>query len=106
MTTLYHYSDKPFEKFDTSKCDGIWLTDIKPSDTELLSEIGAAGMGYVATVEVDLDDLEPLVNGDNYDVEEQLKSEPADYIHNIYDGFEDYAFASDEHIKSIEWSEL
>lgn len=103
---LYHYSNAKFDKFDTSKSDGIWLTTIAPNETELLNEIGAAGTQYVAKVVVDIEDLEALTNGDNYDVADQLSGSGYDYIKNIYDGFEDYAFLNQDNFKSMDWSKL
>lgn len=103
---LYHYADKPFDAIDFSKCDGFWMTDIAPSDDDMLDEIGAAGMRYVAIVEFD-ETGESIRNSDfNHDVSEQLEKESADFIENIYDGFTDYAVSKAELVKIIEWVEL
>ena len=104
MKTLYHYSTTKFESFDTSKCDGIWLTDISPEQTDLLEEIGANGINYVAICHADTENS--VSNGSNYDVESQLANEDADCIENSYDGFTDYAFADSSKVQIIEWIEL
>ncbi len=103
METLYHYTDNKFDSFDASKCDGIWLTDIQPNDKEMLNEVGAQSFEWCAVCRVNTSELEELTNGDNYDVEEQLESDDCDYIRNLYDGFEDLAFADAGHVEIIEW---
>jgi len=105
MTTLFHYTNAKFDAFDSSKCDGIWLTTISPVDEDMLNEIGAAGFGAVAVVEIDEESLEVIYNGDNYDVEEQLECENANCIINQYEGFEDYAFADASLLNIKEWIE-
>lgn len=104
MKTLYHYSAVKFENFDISKCDGIWLTDISPDQTDLLEEIGASGMNYVAVCNADTENS--IINGSNHDVELQLVDDDADCIENIYDGFTDYAFADASKVNIIEWIKL
>ena len=103
---LYHYADKPFDSIDFSKCDGFWMTDIEPSNEDMLDEIGAAGLRYVAIIDFD-DSGDSIRNSDyNHDVSEQLEKEGADFIENIYDGFSDYATCNADLIKIIEWVEL
>jgi hypothetical protein len=101
---LYHYSNTKFQKFDLKMCDGIWLTDIKHTDKDLLDEIGASGSRFVAVCDVECENN--LVNGDNYDVEGQLSGGEYDCIENLYDGFSDYAFSDSNKVKIIEWVEL
>ena len=100
----YHYTSKPFESFNAEKCDGIWVTTIQPEDTEMLEEIGAAGLEYCAVCEIDFD--ETLVDGSNYDVAEQLEGTEFDCIENRYDGFNDYAFSDASKVKIIEWVKM
>lgn len=103
---LYHYADKPFESIDLSKCDGFWMTDIAPDNKDMLDEIGASGMRYVAIVDFD-DSGDSIRNSDyNHDVSEQLERENADFIENIYDGFTDHATCNADLVKIIEWIEL
>jgi len=102
--TAYHYSSKPFDKFDISKCDGFWFTDINPGNTEMLEEIGASDLNYVAICELDIN--ETLTNGDNYDVEDQLADTEYDALENSYDGFTDYALIDESKIEVIEWKKI
>lgn len=102
---LYHYSATKFDSIDTAKCDGFWMTDIAPENKDMLMEIGATGLEYVAIVELDVSG-EELTNGSNDDVADQLESEECDYMKNIYDGFSDYAVANTELVKIIEWVKL
>jgi len=102
---LFHYTNKPFDAIDATKCDGFWMTDIAPTETEMLDQIGAAGMGWVAVVELD-NSGEELTNGDNHEVAEQLENEGADYMCNRYDGFCDYAVNNASLVKIIEWIKL
>ena len=106
MTTLtvYHYSSVKFNRFDLSKCDGFWFTDIAPESPELLNEIGAAGSAFCAKCEITFDD--EIINGDNYDVEDFLRSNDADCIVNNYDGFTDYALIDSSKIEIIEWIKM
>jgi len=105
MTTkAYHYSYESFDNFDLSKCDGFWFTDISPECEDMLIEIGAAGMNYVAICELDIE--ETLVGGENYDVEDQLLGTEFDALENIYDGFTDYALIDNSKIKVLEWIKL
>ena len=105
MTTLtvYHYSHKPFDQFDIDKCDGFWFTDISP-DSDMLDEIGADCLFYVATCEVEVN--ETLIGGNNYDVEEQLLGTKFDALENRYDGFIDYALIDSSLITIKEWKKL
>ena len=102
---LYHYSSVKIESIDLAKCDGFWMTTIAPNETDLLDEIGAAGSKFCMVVEFD-DSGEELTNGSNYDVEEQLESEEADFMRNVYDGFSDYATCNVNLVKIIEIIEL
>ena len=101
---VYHYSSSKFSEFDKSKCDGIWFTDIEPSNTDMLDEIGAAGSAYVATciiiIKYEVDEI------NNYEVFEQFEVENADGAICIYDGFTDYAVADNEQVKILEWNKL
>ncbi len=101
--TAYHYSFKPFDEFDLSKCDGFWFTDIAP-DSDMLNEIGADCLFYVAVCELDIE--ESLIGGDNHDVEDQLKDSEYDALENIYDGFTDYALIDNSKITIKEWVKL
>ena len=49
---LYHYAAKPFEVIDMAKCDGFWMTSIKPSQVDMLDEIGASGSSWVAVCNI------------------------------------------------------
>jgi len=98
---VYHYSNVKFDKFDSEKSDGFWFTSISPDQEEMLEEIGAAGYKYVAIVEIEIND--PIFNGKNSDVAEQLEENEADGIINKYDGFTDYAVVNNDQIKIIEW---
>ena len=102
---LYHYTDKPFNQIDASKCDGFWMTTIAPTQTELLDEIGANGLSYCLVCEFN-DSGEYILNGSNYDVAEQLESENADFIENRYDGFTDYAITNPSLVKILETIKL
>ena len=102
---LYHYSSIKIENIDMNKCDGFWMTTIAPTETELLNEIGASGSKFCMVVEFD-DSGEELANGSNDDVEEQLESEEADFMRNVYDGFSDYATCNTDLVKIIEIIEL
>lgn len=102
---LYHYSSEKFDTIDMSKTDGFWMTTIAPLPAKMLEEIGASGINYVAICELEESDS-VLLNGDNFDVEEQLESSSCDYIENRYDGFEDYAVAKADKVKIIEWVKL
>lgn len=98
---LYHYSNTKIDEIDMSKCDGFWMTTIEPTaDEEMLFEIGA-DLKYCHVVEFD-DSGEYVINADNFNVAEILKSENADYIENRYDGFTDYATTNANLIKIIE----
>ena len=98
---LYHYSSIKIENIDMNKCDGFWMTTIAPTETELLNEIGASGSKFCMVVEFD-DSGEELTNGSNDDVEDQLESEEADFMRNVYDGFSDYATCNVNLVKIIE----
>ena len=102
--TVYHYSSEKFDNFNADMCDGIWFTDIEPSDEELLNEIGANGAAFVATCEITIN--EETCNIDNYDVESQLAEAECDGSVQIYDGFNDYVVLSDDQVKIISWSKL
>lgn len=102
---LYHYSSTTFDSIDTSKCDGFWMTTIAPHETELLEEIGADGLEFVATVELN-DDVEEIVNAGNYDIAEKLEAENAKLVRNEYDGFTDYAIDDAELVKILNWSKV
>lgn len=98
---LYHYSSTKIESIDMNKCDGFWMTTIAPTESEMLMEIGAAGMKFCHVIEFD-DSGEELLNGSNDDVAEQLESEECDYMKNIYDGFFDYATCNSDLVKIVE----
>lgn len=102
--TAYHYSNKPFENFELPKRDGFWFTDIEPEDEEMLNEIGASSMNYVAVCELSFE--ESLVGGKNYDVEDQLAGSEYDALENRYDGFTDYALIDASKIKVLEWKKI
>ena len=102
---LYHYSSIKIENIDMNKCDGFWMTTIAPNETDLIDEIGATGSKFCMVVEFD-DSGDELTNGSNYDVEEQLESEEADFMRNVYDGFSDYATCNVNLVKIIEIIEL
>lgn len=102
---LYHYTSRKFNSIDLSKCDGFWMTTISPDQKELLNDTGSSGCEYCAIVEFD-DSGEYLLNGSNYDVEDQLLNEDAAYILNRYDGFDDYAVTNAELVKILEWVEV
>jgi len=101
---VYHYSSNKFDKFDKSKADGFWFTDIKPSDTKLLDEIGASGSSFVAkciiTIKHEIDSF------DNFDCFEQLIDAECDGAECMYDGFNDYCVLNEEQINILEWSKL
>lgn len=99
---LYHYSSTKFDLIDMNKCDGFWMTTIAPHEFDLLNEIGADGLDFVAVVEFD-DSGEDLMNTENYNVAENLEAEQADYIRNEYDGFTDYATTKVDLINIVEW---
>ena len=102
---LYHYSSMKIDNIDMNKCDGFWMTTIAPNETDLIDEIGATGSKFCMVVEFD-DSGDELTNGSNYDVEEQLESEEADFMRNVYDGFSDYATCNVNLVKIIEIIEL
>ena len=104
---LFHYSAKPFEVIDMTKCDGFWMTTIKPEQTELLNDVGASGSSWVAVCELDADNLEVADGNTNYDVEDFMAQQTdADYQICRYDGFADYAVVNPTHVKIIEWIKL
>ena len=108
---LYHYAAKPFEVIDMAKCDGFWMTSIKPSQVDMLDEIGASGGSWVAVCELDTDNLEVADGNTNYDVEDFMAQQAdADYQICKYDGesgcFQDYAIVNPELVKIIEWIKL
>lgn len=104
---LFHYTSKPFETIDMSKCDGFWMTNIEPTNEEMLNEIGADGLSYVAICELDIDNLEQADGNQNYDVEDFMSQQPdADYMLCRYDGFTDYAVVNPKLVKIIEWIKL
>ena len=98
---LYHYSSVEIKEIDLNKCDGFWMTTIAPNEIELLDEIGASGSKFCMVVELD-DSGEELTNGSNDDVENQLETEGADFMRNIYEGFSDYAVCNISLVKIIE----
>lgn len=101
---LYHYSNVKFDQIDMSKCDGFWMTDIAP-DSANTEVIGVDSVKYCYVCEV-ADDLDELINGSNYDVEEQLDNEGAKIMVNHYDGFSDYAVSDSSLVKIIEVIEM
>ena len=102
---LYHYSAVKFDVIDMSKCDGFWMTDIAPENVDMLNEIGAEGLSWVAVVDLD-DSGEALQNAENHDVEANLKENEADYVCNKYDGFTDYAVTNENLVKILEWKKV
>ncbi len=102
---VYHYSNTKFDSVDFDKCDGFWMTTIQPAQKELLEEIGAQGLKFCAVIELN-DNGDSVLNAQNYDVESVLSENEASYIENIYDGFTDFAVASETNITIIEWIEL
>lgn len=102
---LYHYSSVKIESIDLAKCDGFWMTTIAPTEIDLLDEIGAAGSKFCMVVEFD-DSGEELTNGSNDDVEDQLESEEADFMRNVYDGFSDYATCNTDLVTILEIIEM
>ncbi len=108
---LFHYAAKPFDTIDMTKCDGFWMTSIKPEQKEMLDEIGASGSSWVAVCELDTDNLEVADGNTNYDVEDFMTQQPdADYQICRYDGeagcFQDYAIVNPELVKIIDWIKL
>lgn len=100
----YHYSNQKFDIFDEKKSDGFWFTSITPTDTAMLAEIGASGSKYCAKCLLMISN--ELVNGDNYNVDEQLNNGEYDGIINKYDGFVDYAVNDNKQIKILNWIEM
>jgi len=104
----YHYSDSKISKFDSSKCDGLWFTDIEPSDNELLDGIGANGLSYCHKCEITINnDYDDGSNGqiDTYDCKENLINNNADGAILNYDGFTDYVVLSSKQVTILEVTE-
>lgn len=102
---FYHYTSKPFETIDMTKCDGFWFTDIAPNQEDMLMEIGAQGLEYCAVIEFDPDCGDFILNGASFDIEDELAGDEL-YIENRYEAFSDYAVIDPNLVKIVEWIKL
>jgi len=83
---VYHYSNKPFDTFDKTKCDGFWFTDIDPKNSEMLNEIGANDIAYVAECIITINN-ELLEDFNNYNCFESLEKNGCDGVEQVVQHF-------------------